>query len=171
MGLYAQEETDNTVYKIQLGLAFSGIQTSNDFMGALEFGFNLHNNPTTGYSIRNFIVFDIGSLTIGDTMNFYLGLSDKVLLGTTSKNDLFYYYFGMQWGIGFYSNENRKLFDLPIILNAGFTVGLDIYVKKNLSIFFEYNVASNIVEFNQTMFTDGGLFFTPKFIMGKRYLF
>ena len=171
MALYAQDETNVKPFNIQFGLAFSSIQTSDNFMGSLDFGFNLFNNPVKSTSTRNFVILDIGFLTVDDNMNFYLGLSDKITFGTTSQNDLFYYYFGMIWGIGLYSNENKRLFELPIIINSGFAVGLDIYVQKNLSLFFEYIVLSNVIEFTQTMFTDGNVFFTPKFIFGKRYLF
>ena len=171
MVIYAQDETNAPLYNIQLGLAFSSIQTSNDFMGSIDFGFNLLYNPKNNSSIRNFVILDIGFLTVDNNINFYLGLSDKIIFGTISQNDLFYYYFGMIWGIGLYSNENKSIFELPVIINGGFAVGLDIYVQRNLNIFFEYIVLSNIIEFTQSMFTDGNLFFTPKFIFGKRYLF
>jgi len=47
-----------------------------------------------------------------------------------------------------------------------FVISIVLYAQDETNV-----VLSNITEFTQTMFTDGNLFFTPKFVFGKRYLF
>ena len=47
-----------------------------------------------------------------------------------------------------------------------FVMSMALYAQDETNV-----VLSNITEFTQSMFTDGNLFFTPKFVFGKRYLF
>jgi hypothetical protein len=43
----------------------------------------------------------------------------------------------LEGGIGFYSNDSKKLYKTPLAFNFGGGFGLDIFLNKNTSVFIE----------------------------------
>jgi hypothetical protein len=165
-GLSAQEADIDLSKKIMLGVGWSNLQTTGDFLGSLDFGIFLYNNPAKNFGIRNSILFDGGSLTMDGIRNSIFTLSERLVFEATSHNGLFRYYAAIQGGIGIIANANKGFFEGPLTYNFGPAIGLDVFVQKNTSIFFDYAALWNIVD---NKFLDNSL--TPKFQMGIRFFF
>ena len=167
-GLNAQEQNSETLKPFYFGLGWSNIQTTGDFWGTIDFGFLLYRNEAKRFNIRNSILFDVGELKNYGNEYGIFSLSDKIIIETLSLNKIFRYYSYLQGGIGIYGNENIAFFEKPLAYNFGVGFGLDIFIEKNASIFFDYTGLFNILE-NKKF--DSKENFNPKFQMGIRYYF
>jgi hypothetical protein len=168
-GLNAQEsnwETTETVNPFFVGIGWSNMQTTGDMFGSFDFSFLLYKNQAKRFSIRNSILLDGGTLNDNGIKSGLFTLSEKINIETISLNEIFRYYAFLQGGIGIYGNETKKLFEMPLAYNFGFGFGLDLFVEKNVSIFFDYTFLYNILE-NTFDWRE----FNPKFQMGIRYWF
>jgi hypothetical protein len=164
-GLFAQEEDSHSPQKFLFGIGWSNLQTTGDILGSFDFGFLLYNNPIKGFGIRNSILFDFGSLTMDGVINNVYIISERLVFEYTALNGLFRWYGALQGGIGIFGNKNKGVFELPLTYNFGPAFGLDIFVKKNMSIFFDYSMLINIVDNKIPNYL------TPKFQMGIRHFF
>jgi hypothetical protein len=159
-------ETPKTNNPFFLGIGWSNIQKTGDVFGSFDFSFLLYSNQTKRFNLRNSILFDGGVFTNNGIEYGLFTLSEKINLETISLNELFRYYGFLQGGIGIYGNETKKAFELPLSYNLGFGFGLDVFVEKSTSIFFDYTFLYNILD-NSFDWKN----FSPKFQMGIRYWF
>ncbi|HCC37637.1 MAG TPA: hypothetical protein DEQ14_08480 [Treponema sp.] len=176
LALFAQEAVQETAQTSELrpidkrfvfGIGWSNIQATGDFWGTADFGFLLYKNEKHGFNIRNSIMFDGGTLKSDGTEYGIYFFSNKLIMESMSHNNLFRYYSFLQGGVGIYANENKDFFSTPVAYNFGIGIGLDIFVEKNTSIFFDYTFLYNSLE-NKLSFTES---LHPKFTMGMRHFF
>jgi hypothetical protein len=157
-------ETTKTNIPFFLGIGWSNIQTTGDILGSFDFSFLLYSNQSKRFNIRNSILFDGGVLKNNGMEYGLFTLSEKVNIETISLNELFRYYTFLQGGIGVYGNETKNVFETPLAYNWGVGFGLDDFVEKNASIFFDYTFLYNILDN-----TFDWKKYDPKFQMGIRY--
>jgi len=168
VGLNAQEQNSETLKPFYFGMGLSNIQTTGDVWGTFDFGFLLYKNEAKRYNIRNSIMIDGGRFSsYGNDFGIY-SLSDKLIVETLSLNGLFRYYSFLQGGIGILGNENKAFFEKPLTYNFGLGIGIDIFVEKNMSIFFDYTCLFNILQNTKFEYKES---LSPKFQMGVRYYF
>jgi hypothetical protein len=163
--LFAQEaiQEQELDKKYFLGIGWSTVQTTGDFWGSFDFSFLLYTSRAKRFNLRNSILFDGGSFRD----NGVLILSERINMETISLNRLFRYYTFLQGGIGVYGNENKTFFETPLIYNFGIGFGLDVFIEKTASIFFDYAFLTNILD---NKFVEENII-NPKFQMGIRYYF
>ncbi|MFP3043538.1 hypothetical protein LQZ19_17115 [Treponema primitia] len=158
-GLYAQEEKVNR-FSWSMGYNFS--PSTNGIAASTDFGFLIFHNEEL--DIRNQL--GLNSLTLNDNddlTNTAYTFTEKFSFGKITANKLFRYYSFLEGGIGIYSNDSKKLFETPIAYNFGLGIGLDIFVEKNFSFFFEWGFLEHILDKQDI--------FDPRFQMGIRLFF
>jgi hypothetical protein len=166
-GINAQELSLETINnRFFLGVGWSNIQTTGDMFGSFDFSFLLYSNQAKRFNIRNSILFDGGSFKNDGIEYGLFTFSEKINIEAISLNEYFRYYSFIQGGIGLYGGETKKIFETPLAYNLGFGFGLDVFVEKNASIFFDYTFLYNILD-NRFDWKE----FSPKFQMGVRYWF
>ncbi|GHV08402.1 hypothetical protein FACS189485_19830 [Spirochaetia bacterium] len=165
-GLNAQETNLEQSKKFFFGVGWSNLQRTGDFLGSFDFSFLLYENPNKEFGIRNSILFDGGSYKDNGNEHSLFSLSEKISFEKITSNSLFRYYAFLQGGIGIYGNKTKGYFENPFAYNFGVGIGLDIFVEKNASIFFDYAFLYNILD--NKFYGDK---YDPKFQMGIRYYF
>jgi len=169
VSLNAQEQNLETLKPLYFGIGFSNIQTTGNVWGTIDFGFLLYRNDAKRYNIRNSIMLEGGDFkSYGNEYGIY-SLSDKLIYEKLSLNGLFRYYSFLQGGIGILGNKNKGFFEKPFVYNFGIGIGIDIFVEKNMSIFFDYTCLFNILQNTKFEYKERSL--NPKFQMGVRHYF
>jgi hypothetical protein len=107
-----------------------------DMNANFEFGFLLfHNNK---WDIRNHVL--VNSYFVVDNEkieNTTQNLTDKISFGWVHNSGIFRPYSYIEGGIGFYSNDSKKYWTMPLTYSVGFGIGLEVFPWKNMSFFVE----------------------------------
>jgi hypothetical protein len=166
LSVFAQENTEDTTAspnpgKLSFGLNYVFGAKLDMAVGA-DFGFLIfHNNEL---DIRNNIMFNSYLITDDDDIeSITRSISDKITFGWINPSGFARPYAFFEGGIGFYGNDSKGFWEMPLAYSAGFGIGSEFFGAKTWSFFLDTGA--------MWQFFDQEIFMVQKFTMGMRYYF
>jgi hypothetical protein len=147
-------------FSLDVGFGFSPRWDINSNIG---FGFLIFHNNT--WDIRNHTMLNVfysmnGGLDDG-LKDSTFNLVDKVSFGWVHESGFFRPYSYLEGSIGFFDNDTKDLWSMPLAFSAGLGVGVEIFPWVNQSFFFESGIVFQ--------FMGDDIFFVQNFALGLRH--